>query len=83
MPGEPFFFKPFDAGYVTVTPDDTFRVSEALAEVYSNGKTYYALLGKKVLVPVFWTSDQIRSCWSGTLRQSSRDSPKQPFDARF
>lgn len=41
----------FDAGYVTVTPDNTFKVSEALAAEYPNGKTYYAMEGSKIVVP--------------------------------
>lgn len=41
----------FDAGYVTITPDRVFQVSEALAEEYSNGKAYYAMEGNGILVP--------------------------------
>ena len=41
----------FDAGYVTVTPDRTFRVSERLRTEWNNGKTYYALNGTKVAAP--------------------------------
>jgi putative restriction endonuclease len=33
----------YDKGYVTVTPDYNFRVSEALREEYENGKVYYDL----------------------------------------
>jgi putative restriction endonuclease len=41
----------FDRGYVTVTPDLTFRVSPLLQEQYNNGRIYYALENKKILVP--------------------------------
>ena len=33
----------FDRGYVTVTPDYEFRVSEALMDEYDNGRVYYEL----------------------------------------
>ena len=32
----------FDLGYVTVTPEYRFKVSDALAEDFHNGRTYYA-----------------------------------------
>ena len=41
----------FDRGYVTVTPDHRFRVSERLREDYANGRTYYGLNGQEVWVP--------------------------------
>lgn len=41
----------FDRGYVTVTPDYRFRVSERLREDYANGRTYYALEGRRIAVP--------------------------------
>ena len=40
----------FDAGYVTVTPDDRFVVSRRLAQEWENGKVYYAMEGS-VAVP--------------------------------
>jgi putative restriction endonuclease len=43
--------KLFDAGYVTVTEDLHFEVSPRLREDYQNGKTYYALQGKSLLLP--------------------------------
>ena len=42
----------FDRGYVTVTPDHRFRVSERLREDYANGRTYYGLDGQVVRVPM-------------------------------
>lgn len=42
----------FDDGYVTVTPDYRFEVSDALAEDFHNGKTYYAERGRQVLLPM-------------------------------
>lgn len=41
----------FDRGYVTVTPDYRFRVSERLRDDYANGKTYYALHDRRILTP--------------------------------
>lgn len=41
----------FDLGYVTVTPDLVFRVSDRLRVEYDNGKTYYAHEGQRVHVP--------------------------------
>lgn len=35
----------YDAGYVTVTPDRTFLVSERLREEFENGKVYYEMHG--------------------------------------
>jgi predicted restriction endonuclease len=36
----------FDAGYVTVTPDKRFLVSQRLKNDFDNGVIYYALAGK-------------------------------------
>lgn len=41
----------FDAGYVTVTPEQRFVVSRRLAQEWENGKVYYALDGNKVAAP--------------------------------
>ncbi len=41
----------FDKGFVTVTPDLTFRVSGRLRDLWQNGKTYYGLEGRRVRVP--------------------------------
>jgi putative restriction endonuclease len=41
----------FDRGYVTVTPDFHFEVSQRLREEFENGKTYYALQGKPIRLP--------------------------------
>lgn len=43
--------KLFDRGYVTVTPDFRFRVSDALREDYANGKTYFALQDRPIVLP--------------------------------
>jgi putative restriction endonuclease len=44
--------KLFDAGYVTVDPDDyRFVVSKRLKEDYDNGKEYYQLHGSRILLP--------------------------------
>ncbi len=41
----------YDRGYVTVTPDFEFKVSDRLKSDYDNGRTYYALAGSRILVP--------------------------------
>ncbi len=41
----------FDRGYVTVTADYRFEVSNRLREEWENGKTYYELTGKKLALP--------------------------------
>lgn len=41
----------FDRGYVTVTPDYSFRVSDRLNDDWSNGKIYYALDGQRIQLP--------------------------------
>lgn len=40
----------FDTGYVTVTPDLRFQVSRHLKEDYDNGREYYGLDGRPLLV---------------------------------
>jgi putative restriction endonuclease len=42
----------FDRGYVTITPDLTFRVSKRLDDDWKNGKIYYALDKKPINLPV-------------------------------
>ena len=41
----------FDSGYVTVTPDLHFEVSGQVREEFENGRDYYALHGKQIVVP--------------------------------
>ncbi len=41
----------FDTGYVTITPDYQFEVSRRVREEYKNGRDYYALNGRQVLLP--------------------------------
>jgi putative restriction endonuclease len=41
----------FDRGYVTVTPDYHFEVSQRLRQEFDNGKTYYAMHGRRILLP--------------------------------
>jgi len=41
----------YDRGYVTVTPDYTFRVGDSLREDFNNGRTYYGLHGQQIHVP--------------------------------
>jgi hypothetical protein len=42
----------FDRGYLTVTPDYHVEVSHRLKDEFDNGKEYYALHGKTILLPV-------------------------------
>jgi putative restriction endonuclease len=41
----------FDKGYVTVTPQSKFEVSERLRSDYSNGRSYYPLNGQQLRAP--------------------------------
>lgn len=41
----------FDSGYVTVTPDLHFEVSGQVREEFENGRDYYAMHGKQIIVP--------------------------------
>ena len=41
----------FDSGYVTVTPELHFEVSGQVREEFENGRDYYALHGKQIVVP--------------------------------
>jgi putative restriction endonuclease len=41
----------FDTGYVGVTPDYKFVVSDRLRGDYSNGRSYYALVGRPIELP--------------------------------
>ena len=41
----------FDRGYVTITPEYTFKVSRRLREDYDNGKVYYDLEDRKIWTP--------------------------------
>jgi putative restriction endonuclease len=41
----------FDRGYVTVTPDYTFRVGERLRDEFRNGRSYYGLDGTLIYRP--------------------------------
>ena len=41
----------FDLGYVTVTPEHVFEVSKRIRDEFENGRDYYALQGKPVMLP--------------------------------
>lgn len=41
----------FDRGYVTVTPDYTFRVSRKLKDEFDNGEYYYQFEGRELWLP--------------------------------
>lgn len=43
--------KLYDEGLVSITPDLKFHVSSQIKRKYSNGKYYYELEGKQILVP--------------------------------
>lgn len=53
----------FDTGYVTITPDYRVKVSRQLKEDFSNGRDYYAMEGRPLIV----------------LPHQSQDKPKQEF----
>jgi putative restriction endonuclease len=41
----------FDLGYVTVTPEHVFEVSPRIREEFENGRDYYAMQGKPLILP--------------------------------
>ena len=41
----------FDAGYVTVSPEYRVEVSRRIKEEFENGRHYYELHGKSLLLP--------------------------------
>lgn len=41
----------FDRGYLTVTPDYHVEISRRIKDEFDNGKEYYALQGKSILIP--------------------------------
>ena len=41
----------FDRGYLTITPEHDVEVSKRIHEEYENGKEYYTLHGRKILLP--------------------------------
>jgi len=41
----------YDQGYVTVTPDYVFKVGDRLREEFHNGRSYYELDGRRILLP--------------------------------
>jgi len=41
----------FDKGYVTVTPDYRFLVSQRLKKDFDNGRTYFPFSGQPITVP--------------------------------
>jgi putative restriction endonuclease len=42
----------FDRGYLTITPEHAVEVSGRLKDEFDNGKEYYALHGRQILLPV-------------------------------
>lgn len=54
----------FDAGYVTVTPDYRFKVSDRLYDEYANGRVYYALCDQP---PLALLSDRSKRPSRGAL----------------
>ncbi|MXW28214.1 MAG: HNH endonuclease, partial [Chloroflexi bacterium] len=41
----------YDRGYLTITPNLELEVSERLRDEFNNGKRYYELHGKRIVVP--------------------------------
>jgi len=60
----------FDAGYVTVTPKHEFEVSRRIKEEFENGKDYYALHGREVVIPKEpkWQPDKEALQWHNETR---------------
>ncbi len=60
----------YDRGYVTVTPDLEFRVSDRLKADFDNGKIYYELTGRKIHVPeeVWLQPDRESLAWHREFR---------------
>ncbi len=48
----------FDLGYVSVTPERCIEVSRRIKEEFENGRDYYALHGKKLVVIPSASNDQ-------------------------
>jgi len=49
--------KLFDAGYVTLSTEHNFKVSQRIRQEFENGRDYYALHGRQIILPVdkkFW-----------------------------
>jgi putative restriction endonuclease len=44
--------KLFDTGYVTITPDYHFEVSRRIREDFENGRDYYAMNGRTLVLPL-------------------------------
>jgi putative restriction endonuclease len=60
----------FDRGYVTVTPDHHFRVSNRLRDEWHNGRVYYELDGSEVRLPTakgFWPSREALEWHADTM----------------
>jgi hypothetical protein len=59
----------FDLGFVTVRPDLRFAVSPALGDAYANGKTYYALDGRRIAKPAMPDAQPSREllAWHGDV----------------
>ena len=57
----------FDRGYVTVTPDYVFRVSDSLRADFKNGRTYYALDKTQIDPPAnaLWRPSKELLAWHG------------------
>ena len=55
----------FDTGYVTVTPDHHFEVSQRIKEEFENGRDYYALHGRVIGTPIEaeYTPDPAALSW--------------------
>jgi len=57
--------KLFDLGYVSVTPDLSVEVSRKIKEEYENGRDYYALHGRKLVVVPSTVKDRPSSKFLG------------------
>jgi len=62
--------KLFDTGYVTITPDYHFEVSRRIREDFENGRDYYAMNGRTLVLPLkkeFHPSSHFIECITTTL----------------
>lgn len=59
----------FDIGYVTVTPDYVFRVSDRLRADFKNGRSYYELDKTRIEVPTqeVWLPSKEHLAWHGEV----------------
>ena len=68
--------KLYDKGFVTVTADHRFQVSEQIHEMYRNGRAYYDLADRQIALPSDPTERPNREALDWHARTCFRDSPE-------